>query len=162
MASGTLFFLLEVFGYKNYYHLANCYFYRGHIKSAIRNYEKGITFGDIKCMYAVAVLNKTGMGYAENDEQYLGWMRNAANSGHKGALGECYISGHGVEKDPNIGFALLKKWAKEHEESFAQLSVGKYYLSGKVVKYNEDEAKKWLRKAMFNNNPIAKEMLKTL
>ena len=41
MATGLVFYLFEAFGYKDTFHLANLYFYRGHTNSALRIYEKG-------------------------------------------------------------------------------------------------------------------------
>ncbi len=41
MTTGLVFYLFEAFGYKDTFHLANLYFYRGHTNSALRIYEKG-------------------------------------------------------------------------------------------------------------------------
>jgi hypothetical protein len=162
MATGLVFYLFEAFGYKDTFHLANLYFYRGHINSAFRNYEKGANNGNPKSMYSLAIFYENGIGLHKDHSQYLYWMKNSAKLGHKGAIGECYIDGNGYEKDVTKGFNIIEDYAKNCNESFVQGSVGGYYLRGEIIPKNLLEAKKWFKLSSDNYNPIAQEILKTL
>lgn len=162
MGTGLAFYLFEAFGFKDIFHLANCYLLRGHISSAIRNYEKGADNNDPKSMYAIAILYENGIGYQCDRSKYLYWMQRAAQLGHNGAIGECYIDGNGFEKNVTKGFSILKVYAENCNESFVQGSVGGYYLNGEILSKNISEARKWFKLSADNYNPIAKEILKTL
>ncbi|MDQ7815891.1 MAG: tetratricopeptide repeat protein [Melioribacteraceae bacterium] len=162
MATGLVFYLFEALGVKDTFHLANCFFYRGHLKSALRNYGKGANNGDPKSMYALAIFYENGIAVSEDHSKYFYWMKKSAQLGHQGAIGECYIDGNGYEKNTLQGFSILKDYAINCKESFVQGSVGGYYLGGEIVPQNIGEAKKWFKLSADNYNPISKEILKTL
>jgi hypothetical protein len=162
MASGLIFYLIEACGYKDTFHLANMFLYRGHVSSAIRNYEKGAENGDSKSMYALAIIYENGMGVSIDHVQYCSWMKKAALSGHRGALGECYIDGNGFQKDIVQGFNILKEYAEKCNESFVQGSVGGYYLRGEIIQKDLNEAKRWFKLSSNNFNPYSRQILDNL
>lgn len=162
MVTGLAFYLLEAFGSKDTFHLANCYLFRGHIQSALRNYEKCLEENNPKAMYVLAILYEIGIGYEEDHSQYLYWMQKAAQLGHKGAIGECYIDGNGYTKNVQEGFNILLNYARSTNESFVHGSVAGYYLKGAIISKNITEAKKWYELSAKNLNPFAQEILKTL
>ena len=90
-------------------------------------------------------------------------LQAAADKGHKKAqyrLGRCYDKGHGVKEDDKKAFELYMKSAKQ-EYAKAEFQVGKCYMKGKGVAANQDEAKKWLKRAI-NDPKNGDEILKDL
>jgi len=162
MATGLVFYLFEALGYKDTFHLANLFFFRGLLESALRNYKKGAAQNDPKSMYALAILYENGIGVNQDHSEYIFWMKRAARFGHSGAIGECYIDG--IDQDINTveGMHILEEYGKNCNESFVQSSIAGYYLEGKIVSKNLVAAKKWFKLSADNYNPISSEILKTL
>lgn len=76
-------------------------------------------------------------------------LRVGAEHGHvksQCALGECYLSGYGVEPDPAAAVELLNK-AAEQGNLRAQSLLGECYVSGLGVEKNEERALELLRHA---------------
>ena len=62
------------------------------------------------------------------------------------ALGECYIIGYGIEKDPREAVKWFRKVA-EQGNAKAQCNLGWCYDNGKGIEKDFSEAVKWVRKA---------------
>lgn len=159
MASGLVFKLFNSFNIGDPFHLANILLYNGQLESAVKNYKKGAYENDGRSMYVLAVLLENGIGLKRDSTQYKHWMLKAAQSGHMGAMGECYIDGNGYPKNVSEGFRILKEYAGKNNESFVQGSVGGYYLEGVVVQRDVSEARKWFELSANNKNPFSKEIL---
>lgn len=88
----------------------------------------------------------------------------AANQGHARAqaiLGDCYLSGRGVEKDERQAVYWLRK-AAEQDDSHAEFLLGNCYLSGTGVEENRLEGVRWLHRAAKQGNRTAFQALELL
>jgi TPR repeat protein len=77
------------------------------------------------------------------------------------ALGNQYLQGLGVRKDPARAFALCKKSA-EKGVADAQTDLGQMYLSGNGTGQNYAEAARWFRKAADQGQANAGFLLGTM
>ena len=91
-----------------------------------------------------------------NHQEAVRWYRKAADQGHieaQLALGQCYRSGFGVEKDENEAIRWFSnaveqcRQAADQGNAEAQLFLGKCYMEGWGVKEDKKEAVRWYRKA---------------
>ena len=90
-------------------------------------------------------------------------LKAAAEKGHKKAqyrLGRCYDKGYSVKEDKKKAFEFYMKSAKQ-EYAKAEYQVGKCYMKGKGIAANQDEAKKWLKRAI-SDEKHGEEILKEL
>ena len=62
------------------------------------------------------------------------------------ALGNAFVMGFGVEKDPQRGLALITE-AAENGFAEAQIELGRMHIKGRAVERNEERAYKWFCKA---------------
>ncbi len=101
----------------------------------------------------------------ENDfVQACVWWRKAAEMGHAAAqerLGSAYLTGMGVEADPQEGFRWLLR-AAEQGDVEAQCSVADCYLFGKIVEQSDAKCVYWLRKAEAQGSEWAVQRLRGL
>ena len=100
---------------------------------------------------------------AEQYDKAVPKLQAAADKGHKKAqyrLGRCYDKGYGVKEDNKKAFELYQKSAKQ-EYAKAMYQLGRCYLKGKGVAANQDEAKKWLKRAI-SDDKHGDEILKDL
>ena len=100
---------------------------------------------------------------AEKYEQAVPKLQAAADKGHKKAqyrLGRCYDKGYSVKEDKKKAFEFYMKSAKQ-EYAKAEYQVGKCYMKGKGIAANQDEAKKWLKRAI-SDEKHGEEILKDL
>ena len=102
----------------------------------------------------------------EQYQQAVPKLQAAADKGHKKAqyrLGRCYDKGDGVKEDDKKAFELYLKSAKQ-DYAKAQYQLGRCYLKGKGVAANQDEARKWFKRAINdpkNGADILKDLRKT-
>ncbi len=92
------------------------------------------------------------------------WWRKAAEMGHAAAqerLGSAYLTGLGVEADPQEGFRWLLR-AAEQGDVDAQCSVAECYLFGKIVEQSEAKCVYWLSKAAAQGSEWAAERLREM
>ena len=90
-------------------------------------------------------------------------LQAAADKGHHKAqyrLGRCYDKGDGVKEDDKKAFELYMKSAKQ-DYAKAMYQLGRCYLKGKGVTANQEEAKKWLKRAI-SDDKHGDEILKDL
>jgi TPR repeat protein len=90
----------------------------------------------------------TGRGVEKKPELGTRMIRKAAESGGKAVyfMGEAYLFGHGVDKDPATAFQWFDKAARGGH-SFAKLQVGLAYMNGAGVARNQDRGIRWLELA---------------
>ncbi|KAB2851100.1 MAG: sel1 repeat family protein [Ignavibacterium sp.] len=150
------------------FEVANKYLSKRQLKKAVNKYKLSAEQGDTRAMYALAILYELGIVVKQSDLNYSHWMLKAAQLGHNGALGECYIDGNGVEKAPKRGLKLLLQYAMHSElisdtsETFVLGSLGGHYLNGEITEQNIELAKKFLLMAAQNGNPIAMMILESI
>ena len=107
--------------------------------------------GNAEAQFAVAMMYGNGKLTGTRDiENMIVWERRAAENGHPVAqhnLGNHYLDGLGVEKDPVEGERWLKLSA-EHGFMHAQYTLGLCYLRGlRGISRNPDAGELLIRKA---------------
>lgn len=103
-------------------------------------FEKAADSGHVSSAYLLASI------YMETDKNKAAkWLHTAAEKGYAPAqknLGEMYVEGMGVTKDPQKGIFWLKKAAAQNSAG-AIYALGRIYQTGDKGIRNEEEAEKW-------------------
>lgn len=73
-------------------------------------------------------------------------------------VGECYLKGKGVSKDPNEGFKWVQKAAEQGSHA-AMLELSQLYKLGIGCTEDKNLSRAWLHKAADNGVPVALGML---
>ena len=90
-------------------------------------------------------------------------LQAAADKGHKKAqyrLGRCYDKGYGEKENDQKSFELYCNSAKQ-DDAKAMFQLGKCYMKGKGVTANQEEARKWIKRAI-SDEKHGDEILKDL
>lgn len=76
--------------------------------------------------------------------------------------GLAYLTGTGVEKNPDTGLDWLKKAAEDGNDAYAQYVLGKIFATGGMPGIAADpaQAKTWLQKAVNQGNITAAKLLR--
>lgn len=121
---------------------------------AMKNYEQASSLGHASAQF------KLGKFYAkmttpDDHAKAVGYFHQAAEQYHieaRLALGNCYLKGRGVSKDPTKAFQYLK--GLDHEISVEALSLMK-----ELVQTGHEEAITWFQEKAQAGNPHAQYFL---
>jgi uncharacterized protein len=99
---------------------------------------------------------RLGMAYQDGDigikpdaSAACRWFERSAQSGYaqaQNALGGCYMSGEGTDRDPARAVVWYRK-AAEQDLAPAQVNLGRAYRWGRGVERNYGDALKWFERA---------------
>src|SRR5260370_20074781 len=84
-------------------------------RRAFEHYQQAAGPRNPNAEYHVAIFLLDGIGTSKNERAAIRWLRNAAIHGDQTAvhvLGQCYRSGRGVPRNPQKGFSLELKAAR--------------------------------------------------
>lgn len=121
----------------------------------------GALSGHARCLNALGVFYKLGLGCEVNYLKSFECFEKSANKGYSTAminLGTLYLKGKGVEKDTSKSFRLYEKAAQLNDiEAFPFLA--KLYIKGEGCTKDVNKAHALLINAAENNNKTALRIL---
>ena len=128
--------------------------------AARRYYIDAARSGNVLAQYTLAMdfLSSRDSG---NRKMGVIWLIKAADKGYPEAqyqLGELYLAGNGVTRDPLKAEALLNQ-AAEKGVILAQIAMGKLFADSKGTRYDPTRALQWMKKAALANNVEAEQAL---
>lgn len=119
-------------------------------------YEHAATQNVIDAQMALAKRYSTGEGIPHDMKKAFEWYQKAALLGNNEAqfhISQLYAAGFGVEKNLRLALEWNQK-AADNGNSRAQISLAVAYIMGTGVAEVE-KGRKWLDKALQQNNPTA-------
>ena len=132
---------------------------------AVEYLQRAAGMGHREAREILSALYAAGIGCNQSYVEAFKWAEKASEQDSpngKWLLGMMYQSGKGVEKNDKSAYDHFK-WAAEHGVAEAQVRCGLMCYSGKQNEFdygNRDElAKKWLEKAVNNQNLLETESL---
>ncbi len=134
-------------------------------KKAAEWYRRAANQGSAKAQTNLGALYRDGLGVAQSYHKAARWFREATRRGNqraRWAFARLYEDGgYRNVRDYEVIFAYYLEAAEEGNPD-AQISVGDFYYSGKGIKKNYREARKWYLKAMLQGNEKAARRVATL
>ncbi|MDJ0945920.1 MAG: tetratricopeptide repeat protein [Kiloniellales bacterium] len=120
------------------------------LRAALPWLERAAAQSLAEALYLQGVLySNGGYGLWPDLERAAALFGEAVALGHDAsrlALGNAFVMGRGVEKDPQHGLELITR-AAENGFPSAQIELGRMYLSGRVVERDEERGYQWFCKA---------------
>lgn len=131
------------------------------INTAVDYYAKAGAAGYASAYYNLATLFKEGRKLSQDFRQSARYVKSGADLGNdacKRLLAYYYFKGFGIEQNYSAAFDLYKELA-ESGDANAQYFLGLCYRNGYGTNANQDEARKWLTKAVAKGERQAKHEL---
>src|SRR3990167_9766583 len=128
--------------------------------AARRYYIDAARSGNVLAQYTLA-MDFLSSRDGTNRKMGVIWLIKAADKGYPEAqyqLGELYLAGNGVTRDPLKAEALLNQ-AAEKGVILAQIAMGKLFADSKGTRYDPTRALQWMKKAALANNVEAEQAL---
>lgn len=123
-------------------------------------YKKSAEQGNPSAQYALCCCYQSGIGTPKNMEESYKWCLRAAEQGRTGAMYRAAQMAY--SKDPSLSFRYFSILATVHNNSSAQLDLGRMYYEGVGVPVDKDEAFTWINMAARNGDSYAKQLLEEL
>jgi TPR repeat protein len=98
-----------------------------------------------------------GLGDKPNYPRAVAQFQSAAGLGHaqaQGMLGQCYLKGRGVKRDPRKAADWLTRAALQ-DDKIAQFNLGTLYTAGEGIAHNPTVAYRWYLKAAAQGHTAA-------
>lgn len=132
---------------------------------SIMDYENAALAGDAKAQYNLAFCYLKGADVTQSDTEAFKWFMKSAEQGYPHAecmVALCYTYGKGVKLDEKKALEYFKKAAAK-DIAEAYFNIGWFNERGKAgLAKDEDEAKKWYKKAADKEHGAAKDALTRL
>lgn len=130
---------------------------------AITCLKEAADAGYTPAQYYYGSLMAEGKGMDKNIDEAIKIFKSAAEKGYKSAINDyvIYTDNQGKQPITEEHFNMLKKAADEGYP-LAQNNIGDFYIRGKGVKRNDDEAYKWFYVASKQGLPIAVRTIQQL